>query len=63
MSYFEIISGVGALIGPLLGSLFYFLLGYVGPFLCLGGFYLFMILVFFIIKIVNDAKIKSLNKN
>ena len=68
MSYFELISGLGSLIGPLLGSGFYYGLGYVGPFFCLGGLYLIMIIVFFIVKKlcnvdrVLDIRIKSMSE-
>ncbi len=49
MSYFELIAGVGSLIGPLLGSGFYLAFGYVGPFFCLGSLYFVMIVIFYVI--------------
>ena len=48
MSYFEIVCGLGSLIGPLLGSAFYLLFGYVGPFFCLGTIYFIIIIIFYL---------------
>ena len=39
IGYFELIAGLSALIGPLLGSMFFWFLGFVGPFLMIGGVY------------------------
>ena len=46
IGYFEVTCGLGAFIGPLVGSMFYFLGGYKAPFFCVGFFYLFMVIVF-----------------
>ena len=46
IGYFEAIAGLGALVGPLLGSAFYGVFGYVGPFFGIGLLYLFIILYF-----------------
>ena len=61
MSYFELIAGIGSLIGPLLGSGFYLTFGYVGPFFCLGSLYFAMIIIFYIklFKKLAYKKIKS----
>ena len=44
--YFELVAGLGALVGPLLGSSLYGAMGYKGPFLGLGILYLVPILIF-----------------
>lgn len=46
IGYFEVTCGLGAFIGPLVGSMFYFLGGYKAPFFCVGFFYLLMVIVF-----------------
>lgn len=46
IQYFELASGLAAMIGPLLGAGFYFFFKYRGPFFGLGFFYFLMILVF-----------------
>ena len=48
MSYFEIVCGLGSLIGSLLGSAFYLLFGYVVPFFCLGTIYFIIIIIFYL---------------
>jgi len=47
IGYFELICGLGALVGPIIGSLFYSFLGYTGPFFGIGFFYLIMVAVFY----------------
>ena len=46
IGYFELVAGLGALVGPLLGSSLYGAMGYKGPFLGLGILYLVPILIF-----------------
>ena len=46
IGYFELVAGLGALVGPLLGSSLYGAIGYKGPFLGLGVLYLVPILIF-----------------
>ena len=46
IGYFELIAGLGALVGPLLGSSLYQGMGYKGPFLGLGVIYLVPVLIF-----------------
>ena len=36
IGYFELCAGLGCLFGPLMGSIFYGIFGYLGPFLGLG---------------------------
>jgi len=47
IGYFELICGLGALVGPIIGSLFYSFLGYIGPFFGIGFFYLLMVAIFY----------------
>lgn len=46
IGYFELCSGLGALLGPLLGSFFYFYGGFKAPFFTIGFTYLVMVFVF-----------------
>ena len=43
ISYFELAAGLGVLVGPVSGAIFYTTIGFTGPFFCLGGFYALMI--------------------
>ena len=46
IGYFELIAGLGALLGPLLGSFFYSIFGYKGPYFGIGLLYLICILFY-----------------
>lgn len=46
IGYFELVAGLGSLVGPLLGSSLYGAFGYKGPFLGLGLLYLVPVLIF-----------------
>ena len=46
IGYYELVAGLGALIGPILGSSLYGAMGYKGPFLGLGTLYLVPVLIF-----------------
>ena len=59
IGYFEVTCGLGAFIGPLVGSMFYFLGGYKAPFFCVGFFYLFMVIVFSSISRRNTKEIDN----
>jgi MFS family permease len=46
IGYFEVSAGLGALFGPLIGAVFYFFIGFKGPFLGIGLIYFIMVIVF-----------------
>ena len=46
IGYIEVCGGLGALIGPMIGSGLYYLFGYMGPFLGLGITNLIMVSIF-----------------
>ena len=46
IGYYELVAGLGALVGPILGSSLYGAMGYKGPFLGLGILYLVPVLIF-----------------
>lgn len=46
IAYLEACGGLGALIGPMLGSVLYYIFGYKGPFLGIGLVYLIMVSIF-----------------
>ena len=47
ISYFEVYGGLGALFGPLFGSLLYYLFGFRGPFFGIGLVSLIMVTLFY----------------
>lgn len=47
IGYLEVCGGLGALFGPLLGSLLYYFFGFQGPFFGLGVTNLIMVSIFF----------------
>ena len=60
IGYFELIAGLSALVGPLLGSMFFWFLGFVGPFFVIGGFYAIAIFTFSFRKERLERKIYRL---
>ena len=46
IAYFEVGAGLGAIVGPLFGSLMYFFFGFRGPFFGLGILYIMAICIF-----------------
>jgi MFS family permease len=47
IAYFEVICGLGAFVGPLIGALFYYFFGYIGPFFGIGFIYFLMVIIFY----------------
>lgn len=60
IGYFELIAGLSALVGPLLGSMCFWFFGFKGPFLVIGGFYISIIFLFSFRKKRLEKKISRL---
>ena len=60
IGYFELISGLSALIGPLLGSMFFWCFGFIGPYFTIGTAYLLAIIIFSFRKDRLEAKLRTI---